>query len=312
MRTSAAATLLLAAAVSVVAHPSGIHGHRHAHRSVEARDFVMATRPAGALGSDAAPLGLEDGDSEAASAPPPPPASPPPPPPKVNVPPPPPPPAAPPASPPAKGGKFKPFCNGAPSKRATIAQIGYKGNVGAAGNYGCNMMVVDSSIASMYDYITTFTNAGGSDQECHCWNKIGPDNGINGFFTGNQALTFTIPAGGKQVMAADSNTQGGCACGTGSVPLTSFGEFASTWVEFDFGNESNGAWSGADASCLVSASQGLDIPGLKVCGSGTCSTINPGGTGDNAYLGGMEAADGVGLNLPAGKVRLEVTVDYSG
>lgn len=199
------------------------------------------------------------------------------------------------------------FCGGK-TKRATLEQIAYKGNTGTADNYGCNMMVVDSGVAESYDHIITFENSQSSAQKCVCFNKIGKDGGINGFFKGNQAISFDLPASGSKVVAVDDNSQGGCVCGVGSVPLTSIGQFAGSWLEFDMANQSNGGWSGADASCLVSAANGLDIPPLKVCGHGTCSTINQGGTGQNAYLGGMEALDGIGLNLPAGKVRLTVTV----
>ncbi|PNY23494.1 Allergen Asp f 4 [Tolypocladium capitatum] len=286
-------TLLLAAALGVAAHPSA-HAHRHLHRSaVEKRtDFVMAKRPAPVV------------PAKAAVAPPP-----------VAVPPT-TPFARPQASQPSGSGTgasvYTPFCGGKPSKRATAAEISYKGNVGTPGNYGCNMMLIQSGIADKYDYTATFTNAGSQDQACACWNKIGADNGINGFFKGNQVFNFNLPAGGKQVIAADANTQGGCSCGPGALSLTNFGQFAGSWVEFDFGNQSNGGWSGADASCLVAAKNGLSIPGLNVCGSGTCSTIYPGGTGKNAYLAGMEDADGVGLNLPAGKINLQITVDYRG
>lgn len=291
-------TLLLAAALGVAAHPSG-HAHKHIHRSaVDKRtDFFVAKKPA-----PPAPVkAVVAPSSVVVPAPTTPTAQ-----------------ATPQASSPSGSGSgtgasvYTPFCGGKTSKRATAAQIGYKGNVGTAGNYGCNMMLIQSSIANQYDYTTTFTNAGSEDQKCACWNKIGPDNGINGFFKGNQALNFDLPAGGSQVVAADANTQGGCSCGAGELSLTNFGQFAGTWVEFDFGNESNGGWSGADASCLVAAKYGLTIPGLNVCGSGTCSTILPGGTGTNAYLAGMEDADGVGLNLPAGKTSLQVTVAYQG
>lgn len=202
------------------------------------------------------------------------------------------------------------FCGGATSKRATTEEIAYKGNTGTSSNYGCNIMTVSSSVADKYDYTATFTNSVAKDQACVCWNKIGPDGGINGFWKGNQAISFTLPASGSQTVAFDSNTQGGCACSVGSEVATTFiGQFASTWLEVDFDNTSNGGWSGADASCLVSAAGSQSIPALKVCFDGTCSTINTGGTGTNAYLAGMEAADGVGLNINAGtKVALAVTV----
>lgn len=290
MKVSAAATLLLAVALGASAHPSG---HVHMHRSMDKRGkFVMANKPE----PPAAPAAPAPATSEA---------------PKETKP-------SEPAPEPKKDSSsasaVKPFCNGNTkrvTKRATLAEITYAGNVGVEGDYGCNLMVVNNEVADKYKYTTTFTNESDEDQKCVCFLKIGPKGEVNGFFNGNEALDFDLPAKGKKVVAADENSQGGCACGSGSVPLTNFGQFAGTWLEFDFGNESNKGWSGADASCLVSAAYKLDIPGLQVCGHGTCSTINPGGTGDNAYLGGMEALDGIGLNLPPGEARLEVKVGYS-
>ncbi|KAJ4323112.1 hypothetical protein N0V84_004512 [Fusarium piperis] len=286
--------VILAAALGVSAHPSG-HAHQRAHGR---RDFVVANKPvtvteyvnqpAPTVPAQVNAYEVPTSSKEAAA----------------------------PATSAAKSGSdsgavYKDFCGGKKSKRATVEQIAYKGNTGTSDDYGCNIMAVDDSVADKYKYTATFKNAGSKAQECVCFNKIGPDGGINGFWKGNQAVTFDLPGKGSQVIAFDENSQGGCACGVGSVPTTPIGQFASTWLEFDFGNDSNKKWSGADASCLVSAAENLDIPGMQVCGHGTCSTIYPGGTGENAYLGGMEDLDGIGLNLPAGKARLTVTIAYS-
>jgi hypothetical protein len=299
-----AATIALTAALGVSAIPSG-HGHgHHALRSVERRgNFVIAHRPKLPEPVPEPPKAPETKAPEPTTT------------------------AVQEAPKPTKstapssgsgsnsGGYAKPFCNGNTKRiiaRATDADIHYTGNVGVKGAYGCNLMVVDNDKADKYKYTTKFTNAAGTDQKCVCFLKIGADGGVNGFFKGNQALDFDLPAGSEKYVAADENTQGGCACGAGEVPLTDKGQFASTWLEFDFGSKANDGWSGADASCLLSAAYGLDIPGLNVCGHGNCSTIYPGGEGKNAFLAGMEALDGLGLNLPAGEARLEVTVGYSG
>ncbi|KAM0668874.1 hypothetical protein ACQRIT_003876 [Beauveria bassiana] len=276
------ATVVLAAAMGASAHPSR-HAHHNAHRSVVGREFVMAQRPAPpapaattVAPSPSAPEVSAASSSSASSSP---------------------------------GSGFKPFCGGN-KKRATLAQIAYAGNTGGSGKYGCNIMQIDCSAASLYDYTLKFVNNGGSEEACTCWNKIGPDGGINGFFKNNQAMDFKLPANGEACVAVDGNSQIGCACGPGEVPTTSFGQFAGTWVEADFGNESNKKWSGYDASCLVSAANGLDIPALKVCDDDkTCSTIFKGGKGDNAYVGGMEADDGVGGNVAPGPLHLTVTVN---
>lgn len=304
------ATILLAAALGASAHPSG-HAHKRAHQSLEQRGFVIAKKPvtitqvqtitqaqaeatvaptttsstsvAAVSTSSAAAAETSSASSSSGSS-----------------------------SSGSGASSYKAFCGGN-SKRATAAEIAYKGNTGSGSDYGCNLMLIESSIADKYDYTITFENAADEEQSCVCWNKIGPSGLIDGFFKGNEALTFNLAAGGSQVLAVDSDSQGGCACATDSVPtVPATGEFGSTWLEFDMANTSNNGWSGADASCIVAAAEGLTIPGLKVCGSGTCSTINPGGTGTNAFLGGSEAMDGIGLNLPAGKVQLTATVGYQG
>jgi hypothetical protein len=43
---------------------------------------------------------------------------------------------------------------------------------------------------------------------------------------------------------------------------------------------------------------------------GVDSTILPGGKGTNAYTKGMEALDGIGLNIPAGKTTIKVEVGH--
>lgn len=293
-----ATTLVLAAAIGVAARPSG-HGHKEMHRSLEKRlDFVMNKKPE-------APIAIK---APAPSAPAPVAAP-------VQPPPPPPPPAftpaqAKPASSPPKpssGGAKKKFCGGN-SKRATIAQIAYKGNLGAPENYGCNMMMVDD--ADGYDYTATIENKSGKDQTCVGWLKIGPDGGINGFQKGNEVLKFDLPAHSKKVVAAEANTQGAISCGAGSVQTNPYGQWASTWLEMDFANESNGGYSGADISCLVAADSNLPIQAMTVCADGapTCSVIHNGGSGTNAYVAKTHALDGVGLNLTPGPVNLKVTV----
>jgi hypothetical protein len=279
-------SIILAAALSVSAHPS--HVHKRAHNSVEARnEFVVANKPVASAPAASAPAASPTSAVAAAASS---------------------------AAPASSGGQgtgpstYTPFCSGN-SKRATVAEIAYKGNVGGSGQYGCNLMAVQSSIASKYQYTVTFTNAG-EDNSCKCWNKIGPDGGINGFFNGNEALSFDLAAGAEQVIAVDANSQFGCSCGKNGPELTNIGQFAGTWVEGDVGNLSNAGWSGFDASSLVAAAAGMDIPGLSVCGAGTCSIINPGGTGTNAFVAGTAAMDGLGLNLPAGPAAIKVIVNY--
>ncbi|GAO17366.1 hypothetical protein UVI_02038860 [Ustilaginoidea virens] len=279
-------TLVLATALGVAAHPSG-HAHRNLHRSMEKRtDYVMAKKPADvqvnanldvSLGSAQPPAASSAGQSQSTT----------------------------PDSP--VSGVAKKFCTGS-NKRATAAQIAYKGNVGTTLEHGCNLMMVDN--AALYDYTATFENKSGKDQTCVVFLKIGPTGLINGFQKGNEIITFKLPANSKKVLAAEANSQGGAACSPGdAVKTNQYGQWGATWLEFDFANESNGGHSGADASCLVPASAGLPIQAMTVCGGDKpCSVINNGGTGTNAYLQNMEAFDGVGLNFNPGPVALNVTI----
>ncbi|KFG84012.1 hypothetical protein MANI_024569 [Metarhizium anisopliae] len=207
---------------------------------------------------------------------------------------------------------FQKFCEDRPiAERATVDDILYAGNLGANGDYGCNLMLVDDSIANQYQYIINMTNSASKSQACVCWLKIGPNGGVGGFFLGNEVLDFTLPPGGHSVLAADQNTIGGCTCSLGAaVQLTGIKQFASTWLEFEMATKHDG-WSGADASCLVAAKSGLDIPGLQVCSQyNVCSTVYAGVTGDNAYLQGMEDVDGIGIVQQPGEVRLRAIFGY--
>lgn len=329
MKFSAAA-VLLTSALGVSAHPSAHgHAHRHAHRDLEAREFVMYNKPV------IAP------EPTTTSVPPPPPkpttssttkeAAPEPEPTTSST------SAAPKPKPSpdnSSGGSddaagsfqkstelkdaglgvssYTEFCNGEKTKRATLDQIMYAGNVGTSGNYGCNLMLIGSNVVDDYKYVSRVENLDSSDYECVAYLKVGPDGGINGFFPGNEALKWTLPGKTVQHVAADENTQGGIICEKGSIATTNYGAFGSTWAEFDFGNESNDGWSGADASCLIATANNLDVPGLNLCGHDECSTVFPGGDGINAFLKGMEQLDGLGLNIPAGKARLTITYGYTG
>lgn len=308
------AAVILAAAIGASAHPSH-HAHRNAHRSaaagVEAREFVMNKKPAPPAPSSTTP-------------PPPPPA------PTTTATPTPSKAPAPVANAAAAvdssssstsstsssasasssssgSSGFEPFCSGGNSKRATLAQIAYAGNTGN-GAYGCNMKEVSASAVGSYKCTASFSNNLGKDQVCVCWNKIGPKGLIDGFFLQNVPLKFNLPASGESHVAFDGNTQGGCACYPGSIPTTTFGQVASTWLEFDCGNTSNDKWNGFDVSALVSAKYGLDIPPMKACVGDVCSTIFQGGEGHNAYVAGTEDLDGIGGNIPGPDMAMKVTV----
>ncbi|GJC81434.1 allergen Asp F4 [Colletotrichum tofieldiae] len=190
-------------------------------------------------------------------------------------------------------GEYVPFCNGKKSKRATLAQIASVGNTGTEDDWGCNMQVIDESIVSLYNYTTTFT-ASDEDYSCSCFNKIGPKGLIDGCWFA--AITFSVKKGESKHVAFDTDSQGSCACGPGKeVPKTFIGQFAGTWLEFDWGSVANSGNSGADASVLVAGSQSLPYYGMKVDANGkTCSWVKSDGSNKEAYMPGMEALDGVG------------------
>ncbi|UNI20440.1 hypothetical protein JDV02_006527 [Purpureocillium takamizusanense] len=277
--------IFLATALGVAAHPSGAaHQHQHLHKRL---DFVKAGKPA------PAPVKAEVQPTIVA----PPPAA-------TST-------QAAQSSAGGSGGsgagvkQYTPFCGG--GKRATVEQIAYKGNVGGTGSqYGCNMMLVSLDIMDKYDYRNTFVETQGKDQKCACWNKIGPEGLINGFFANANpnALKFDLPANSKQGVVFDKNSQGACACGVGELTSTKNGMFGGTWFEFDFGNESNNEWSGGDASCLTAFDEKSPITAMTVSGgpcdgsSHTESIVNSDGTGSNAFLGGMNKMDGIGFNIP--------------
>jgi len=222
-------------------------------------------------------------------------------------------------------GVYVPFCaeGGAPSaasknKRVTLAQIGYVGELGL-GN-GCpwnsNIILISASQVPKYKYVQEYKNVASESYQVRCANKMGADGTLTGQFDvpGQNQLVFTLAPGESKYVAAMRNTQLACAFAPGSVPKTQHGQFAGNWLEADFENTSNNGWSGADCSSLVAQAYGMPFPGCRVCEPGSdrkCSTIWSTGQAENAYVKGMEADDGVGFNLPPGKVFLQVEVGFA-
>ncbi|ROV92495.1 hypothetical protein VSDG_06708 [Cytospora chrysosperma] len=209
------------------------------------------------------------------------------------------------------------YCSSSAKKRATTAQIFYTGNTGDESDYGCNIMLLgNSDLASQYDNTVKFYG-GSTDMYCLVWNKIGADGGVNGFFLGDTATSFTLPAGGEQYVALDSNSQGGGACVSGTsvddVLTTTYGAIAMTWVEWDAENSSNDGWSGADASCIIAQNAGLAVTGLEVClesDPSACSSIAADAANViNAYTADLADADGIGIQS-SGPLKITVNVGY--
>lgn len=280
------AALVLATALSgVAAHPSMAHRHAHLHRAVEARSnkFVKFDPPAESTPTptpsptpsatptpSSSPSDDKDDDDSYEEE-------------EKDKP----------------SGEKKAFCSGK-KKRATTYDIAYQGNLGAADDWGCNIMEVDCDTLDLYDYTAVFAGAGDDTYSCSAFNKIGPTGGIDGFW--HSALDFQVKKGGKVCLAFDENSQGGVACGEGSdgPPKTGMGQLAGAWAEFDFGSGKNKGQSGADVSTIVADTQGgkdgIIAMSIEAPGKGTCSKLsleNPDESFE-VYRGGMEDEDGVG------------------
>ncbi len=291
--------VLLAGALGAAAHPN--HAHRNAHEKRDNLFYKAVHKPVVKPAPTTTSVPPPPAATTSAASPPP---------------------AAPPSNSLAMGnGIFIPFCGGASKrdfpvpegvvKRTTAQEIAYAGNTGTSGNWGCNMMTVASNAASLYNYTIKFSNVASGPYQVECFNKIGPDGGIDGFWY--SATSFSISPGATQYVAFESNTQGACAFAPGSVPKTPSGEWSGTWVEFDFDNASNNGWSGADCSSLVAQANSQTVYGCQVCNSAnTCSSILPGGAGTNAYTAGLEDASGIGINQVPGSFSLNVAVGFSG
>lgn len=216
----------------------------------------------------------------------------------------------------AGSDSYIPFCSESKSKvkRVTMEQIKYTGNLGTASNcpWNSNMMVVPNNIAAKYKYIQEYKNVAKEPYQVICGNKMGADGENTGSFKvkGQNQLVFMLQPGETKSVACDKNTQGICAWAPNEVPTTTHGQFAGVWAEFDFENASNEGWSGADCSSLVAQAYKMDVPGCRMSHAGVDSIILPGGIGKNAYTIGMEAEDGIGLNIPAGNVVIKVDVGH--
>ncbi|KAL2161735.1 hypothetical protein VTH06DRAFT_8297 [Thermothelomyces fergusii] len=214
--------------------------------------------------------------------------------------------------------EYIPFCSGWPHKvkRVTYEQIMYTGNLGTSGGckWNSNIMLVPNSIADKYDYVQTYTNVADEPYQVICANKMGADGRLTGLFKvdGQDPLIFTLEPGETKTVVAEANTQGACAFAPYQVPRTEYGQYAGTWAEYDFGSDPNHGWSGADCSALVAqnSQNNMEVFGCLMAEGGVESIIYPGGAADNAYIKGMEALDGIGLNIPPGPTKIKVLVGY--
>jgi hypothetical protein len=188
----------------------------------------------------------------------------------------------------------------------------YKGNVGSP--YGCNIIEISEGDLNNYQYVVQVNGCSGQPYTIVVWNTYGPDGKMDGSF-GNAIHTITIGAGEVKYLAMDEDTQGGlCGAPGGSVPKNSFGQYAATWLEFGFGDCSNGNWSGFDVSVITAQNAGLPVQGMKACqkGTSTCSTVTEGASQvTNAYTKNQTDIGGIGGNIAPGPLFIEVTLCYS-
>ncbi|RDW78925.1 putative allergen Asp F4-like [Aspergillus mulundensis] len=214
-------------------------------------------------------------------------------------------------------GTFSTTGFGTRTNSSSSSGITYTGNVGSP--WGSNIIEVSSSSASSYKYVLQFTlpanTSSSSSWFISFWNKIGPDGGMDGWY-GHSALNFTLAPGETRYVAIDENSQGGWGAAAGdSLPTDSYGGYACTWGEFDFGDEDNDGWSGWDVSAIQAQNADLDVQGMRICTAAgeDCSYITENAADVvNAYTAAEASVDGIGGAVGAGPVRLVVEVDYRG
>jgi hypothetical protein len=301
MKFSASA-VLLAAALGVSAHPHGaVHNHVHRDTNLEVRDqFVKNVKPTSTVfqtvtvpavnalqaptsSSSAAVAIAATTTSKAAAA--------------TTA-------SSSSGTIGSSGSYTGEFCTGA-SKRGTAEQNAFSGNTGNP-TYGCNLKFVEESAAKNYQYISVLENAASEKQVCACFLKTGPTGEpFTGFWKGKQVLDFELAPGAKKYLAVQAGSIGGCSCGVGALPYTSFGQISGVWLEWEFGSMKNPGFSGADASSLVPEKYGQTLQGLTittenpeyVSGSEKKSIIYPNGDGCNAFPKGTAENDGWGFNI---------------
>jgi hypothetical protein len=189
----------------------------------------------------------------------------------------------------------------------------YIGNVGSP--WGSNIALIDEADASSYKHVIRFEGAHDEPFNVLFWNTYGPNGKMDGFWKPNAALTFSLAKGAVKYVAIDDNSQGGWAAAQGDIPTTNFGQYASTWGEFDMSNERNKGWSGYDVSCIIAQLNDLDILGMRICdhAGDDCSYIGSGLLGGllHAYTSADQGDKTLAVQKAPGPIRLVVDLDYA-
>ncbi|KAJ5805530.1 Allergen [Penicillium pulvis] len=188
----------------------------------------------------------------------------------------------------------------------------YVGNVGSP--WGSNIIQVAESEASQYKHVIRFEGSNSDDWSVVFWNTYGPSGKMDGFWSPNKALEFTLAPGEVAYVAIDDNSQGGWSAGQGSVPVSLIGEWAGTWGEFDMSSEKNDGFSGWDVSSIIAQLAGFDVQGMRICNhlGASCSSIATGlASLLNAYTSADQGNPSLAVSQAAGAVRLVVQLDWS-
>ena len=168
------------------------------------------------------------------------------------------------------------------------------------------MYPLSSCDVSGQTYSITFNNADTSSINVALWNKVGDDYqtpGNPGPITGAfRNAFFKFPLAGGQsasfAIAANSQVAFSQACDRSGA-----GAFDCTWGEADFGNESNGGWSGYDRSSIPNSQGNTGL--LTVCAAGhDCSSAQA-----NSFVSASQTDAGGNLAVAAGQpMHLQVTM----
>ena len=158
------------------------------------------------------------------------------------------------------GGRTDPIVNGNVNE--------YIGNVGKP--YGSNMAKVDESDIGSCKYSIKFVNNRGNSLSVIVWNKSGKDGKPLSGMSSTPNLSFPLATGESQVVCFDENSQVGFAPDCKRNPLQGNTPDC-TWGEADFGNISNGGWSGYDVSSIPNSAGNVENLTISCPGGETSS-----------------------------------------
>jgi len=187
------------------------------------------------------------------------------------------------------GGRTDPVDNG------NVDQ--YMGNRGVP--YGSNMQLLSADCAHTYKYTNKFVSIASGTITIAIWNKNGVDGAPNSGQFLEPALKFDLAPGACQYVGWDENSQVAWCHDTGK--RTQWGAKDCTYGEADFGNLSNGGFSGYDVSSIQNTDGNTQLMTIT-CPNGMTSS-NYG----NNYVDDTQPG-GIGGNLGPGEVRLETKI----